>query len=452
MLRSSSSRVRGRVLLGTALGLLFATACAIAQTPSPVGTGGGSGSCSGSFCSATAPLSGVLGGTGIANTGHTLTFAGNIATTGANPTTFALGATGRTYTFPDVTDSVVLLTATQTLTNKTLTSPVLGGTVTGNNTVPLGILAQSGANTMLGNWTSGTANVAANAMPSCPDSGGNHLNYVTNTGVTCGTGGGGSVSISSTSPQLVLTPNPMLTTATIDLTVARNAQTGTTYTLLAGDAGKVVSLSNAASIAVTVPQATGSFAAGYGAEFQDIGAGVPTLTTSTSVFDNGLGTLIMAKGQSAYIWSDSTNWHSVLSLPVVATSTLLGNSSGASNYPVAQTMGSGVITALGVALSGAGGVTTTVVSGTSALGTSAISSGACASVVTTAATGAATTDTVLASFNGDPTGVTGYAPTTNGMLTIIGYPSANNVNFKVCNNTSASVTPGAITLNWRILR
>jgi hypothetical protein len=38
------------------------------------------------------------------------------------------------------------------------------------------------------------------------------------------------------------------------------------------------------------------------------------------------------------------------------------------------------------------------------------------------------------------------------MLTIISYPTANNVNFKVCNNTSASVTPGAITLNWRVVR
>jgi uncharacterized membrane protein len=38
------------------------------------------------------------------------------------------------------------------------------------------------------------------------------------------------------------------------------------------------------------------------------------------------------------------------------------------------------------------------------------------------------------------------------MLTIIAYPSSNNVNFKVCNNTNSSVTPGAITLNWRVIR
>jgi hypothetical protein len=99
-----------------------------------------------------------------------------------------------------------------------------------------------------------------------------------------------------------------------------------------------------------------------------------------------------------------------------------------------------------------GTVTFTIASGTSALGTSAIASGTCATVVTTAGSGIATTDVVGWGFNGDPTAVTGYSPTTSGMLTIIAYPTSGNVNFKVCNNTSGSVTPGAITLNWRVTR
>lgn len=105
-----------------------------------------------------------------------------------------------------------------------------------------------------------------------------------------------------------------------------------------------------------------------------------------------------------------------------------------------------------VALGAGGTVSYTIASGTSALGTSAISSATCATVVTTTATGTATTDVPLWGFNGDPTGVTGYVPLTAGMLTIIAYPSANNVNFKVCNNTTSSITPGAITLNWRVAR
>lgn len=103
-----------------------------------------------------------------------------------------------------------------------------------------------------------------------------------------------------------------------------------------------------------------------------------------------------------------------------------------------------------VAFGTGGTVTYTVASGTSALGTSAISAGTCATVVTTSATGTATTDVVDASFNGDPTAVTGYTP--GAMLSIVSYPSANNVNFKVCNNTSGSITPGAITLNWKVRR
>jgi hypothetical protein len=98
------------------------------------------------------------------------------------------------------------------------------------------------------------------------------------------------------------------------------------------------------------------------------------------------------------------------------------------------------------------GGTTTIASGTSALGTGAIASGTCATVVTTSATGVATTDNIQATFNADPTAVTGYTPATTGMLGIIPFPSANNVNFRVCNSTGSSITPGAVTLNWRVVR
>lgn len=94
----------------------------------------------------------------------------------------------------------------------------------------------------------------------------------------------------------------------------------------------------------------------------------------------------------------------------------------------------------------------TVASGAKALATGAISSATCTSAQTATATGTLTTDVVTASFNGDPTGATGYVPLTTGMLTIIVYPTADIVNFKVCNNTTSSVTPGAVTLNWRVVR
>lgn len=115
-------------------------------------------------------------------------------------------------------------------------------------------------------------------------------------------------------------------------------------------------------------------------------------------------------------------------------------------------LGTGVATALAVNTGSTGAFGVRVIGGTSALGTSAISSATCATVVTTSATGTATTDVINWGFNDDPTAVTGYVPLTSGMLTIIAYPTANNVNYKVCNNTAGSITPGAITLNWVVIR
>lgn len=116
------------------------------------------------------------------------------------------------------------------------------------------------------------------------------------------------------------------------------------------------------------------------------------------------------------------------------------------------TPGAGVATALAVNTGSAGSIARVIASGTSALGTSAISSGACASVVTTSATGVTTTDRIDWGFNTRISQVTGYAPSANGILTIEVYPTADNVNFEVCNHTAASITPGAVTLNWGVIR
>jgi hypothetical protein len=72
--------------------------------------------------------------------------------------------------------------------------------------------------------------------------------------------------------------------------------------------------------------------------------------------------------------------------------------------------------------------------------------------MTATATGVLATDAIVATFNGDPTGVIGYVASTGGMLAIIPYPTSGVVNFKVCNNTGAAITPGAVTVNWRVTR
>ena len=65
-------------------------------------------------------------------------------------------------------------------------------------------------------------------------------------------------------------------------TIALNAQTGTTYTLVLADASKLVTCSNAAAIAVSIPtNATAAFAIGTIINIQQIGAGQVTIAAVT---------------------------------------------------------------------------------------------------------------------------------------------------------------------------
>lgn len=94
--------------------------------------------------------------------------------------------------------------------------------------------------------------------------------------------------------------------------------------------------------------------------------------------------------------------------------------------------------------------TQTIAFGATALATSTISATTCAATQTVSASGVLSTDAISTAFNADTTGVTGYTGTAS--LTIRWYTSANNVNFQVCNLTSSSITPGTVTLNWRVTR
>ena len=96
-------------------------------------------------------------------------------------------------------------------------------------------------------------------------------------------------------------------------------------------------------------------------------------------------------------------------------------------------------------------LTRTIASGTSVMGTTSIADGACATVETETATGTATTDVIDWGFNGTPAAVTGYNPSGD-LVYIIAYPTANNVNFLVCNKSGSAITPGAVTLNWKVTR
>jgi hypothetical protein len=110
-----------------------------------------------------------------------------------------------------------------------------------------------------------------------------------------------------------------------------------------------------------------------------------------------------------------------------------------------------------VAFGGGGTVTYTLASGTATLGTSAISANSCATVVTPSAssgslTGIATTDVINWTPNADWSAITGYGKASTDGLIVYVYATTNTVNFKVCNATGSSLTPGAATANWVVRR
>ncbi len=90
--------------------------------------------------------------------------------------------------------------------------------------------------------------------------------------------------------------------------------------------------------------------------------------------------------------------------------------------------------------------------GSKALTTTAITSTNCSAAQTVTVSGLLTPDVINWSFSGDPTGVTGYTPATAGGLQVRAYPTADTVNFKICNPTVSTITPGSITLNWQVIR
>ena len=98
-----------------------------------------------------------------------------------------------------------------------------------------------------------------------------------------------------------------------------------------------------------------------------------------------------------------------------------------------------------------GSGTQTIFSGTQALSTSLIASTAC-TLTTVAATGALTSDRLVAQAASDPTGITGYLPSTSGNLEIWTWLTSNQINIKQCNPTGSSITPGALSLVLGVYR
>ena len=97
-----------------------------------------------------------------------------------------------------------------------------------------------------------------------------------------------------------------------------NQQTGTTYTLVAGDAGKIVELNNESAITLTVPPASEvDFAIGTMIGIVQAGAGTVTVTAGEGVTLRSLESNVALSGQYAAASLRKTapnTWHLVGSL------------------------------------------------------------------------------------------------------------------------------------------
>jgi hypothetical protein len=97
--------------------------------------------------------------------------------------------------------------------------------------------------------------------------------------------------------------SPVINGATIGTSIinlAINAQTGTTYTPVLADNGKLVTLSNASAITLTVPtNASVAYATGAQINIEQIGAGQVTVVGDTGVTVNGTGTKLRTQWSAA---------------------------------------------------------------------------------------------------------------------------------------------------------
>lgn len=160
-------------------------------------------------------------------------------------TLIASSVASGTLTLPATTDTVVATNATQTLTNKTISAS--------SNTLT-GVATETGTQTL---------------------------------------------------------SNKTLTSPTINdarQNITLNAQTGTTYTLVLTDNGRLVTLNNSSAITVTVPtNSSVAFPTGAIVNIQQIGAGQVTVAGAGGVTVNGTGTKTRTQWSAASIIKTGTD-------------------------------------------------------------------------------------------------------------------------------------------------
>ncbi len=400
--------VSANVPAGTTVSSIAGTAVTLSGNASA--SHGGDAATFQSFTSANAP--GASGGSGT----HTLI-------------TAELAAHSHGITDPGHTHTLNNAASVWTVGGAT---PQLGGAGT---MTALAITANS-------NTTGVTVNSAGSSAPLSIVQPGITINYIVKMAANT-TGAGGVVSIGGMFGDILCGANVTCASNTISFSGTPLLSTNQVYVGNASNVATSVALSGDCSIvasgAITCTKSSGS-------------------TIGTAAFQN-IGT----SGANVPLLNAANSWGATQTFAAITASTLNGNTFSNGSYTLTGVAGKTLTFNKSITLEGTDSTTMTfpsvsatiprvVASGAKALATGAISSAACTSAQTDTATGALTSDAAEFNFASDPTGVTGYVPLTTGMLVIIPYITADTINFKVCNNTAASITPGAISINWRVVR
>lgn len=169
--------------------------------------------------------------------------------------------------------------------------------------IPLTDLASQAANTTVGNATAGTAVPTALVMPSCADSSGNHLNWVSGTGFTCGTtSSSGSPLSGMTATQIPVAATGTTVTSSVPQSTwlfssgANSSLAGTGVRCMHADATGAVS------------PASGDCAAGGSGSVTSVAQTVPPEFTLTGSPITTSGTLAIGKATEAanLVWAGPT--------------------------------------------------------------------------------------------------------------------------------------------------
>lgn len=183
-------------------------------------------------------------------------------------------------------------------------------------------------------------------------------------------------------------------------------------------------------------------------------SGSHTVVLPTNLLNVGTVYATASTCTNYFGWAfDTSNVYVISSVVTGATGSAIVFAGSSSGSTVLQPAAAAAGTITLPAISGTHALGAVVARGTSALGTSTVNANSCATLVTTSATGTLTTDAIIWTPNADISAAGGYSYTSTDGLKVYPYPSADNVNFKVCNGTASNITSvGAVTLNWVVLR